>query len=510
MTMLSNGMGPVNGMGVMPFNGTIEKSVICRTPAYRDMFNRPYHSVMSQNLGLLRESSAGMDFSAARLAPIAATMMLPVTQYESQSNINNGWGTERCLFFIKIILQTNHDSSLRYVQYLMGYTDYMGMTQSPTGEVYIDDNMPMHFNSNLMYQEHRYINGNGVQMVQITPCETTQLLTGQVGTAGGGGGTYTCRPEDIYSRLHAQELLRSVNRYDEINHIPSAQQSLYDGRVGFQPGQPYKKSTKENLIPSQYLSRILGSASNPLNAVEFMGAQPHEIAQTLSGRVTEGYVGNDTSLKYISENTGLAENKSVTWGEMKRLFPDLDYRTVRSGMRGVGTGMVDGAMGGAQSEYFHGASYGLIIAQTIANVGSAIMNELQLTAISGAGDNLCGHDPVRGYVAGQFNINIINGDSFVDGRPVEQYCEMFKHRLVSEYLCGFTGHNHINLAFQFSLSVYGESVVHLSYNNEPTIIYVLPMFCDSLFSPLVTNNLSTLTALANETRAITHNLLGVM
>lgn len=496
--------------GVSGFNGTIEKSVICRAPAYQDMFNRPYHSVLSQNLGVVREASGGMDFSAARLAPLTATMMLPVTQPESQAMISNGWNIERCLFSIKIVLSTNHDSSVRYVQYLMGYTDHMGLHPSLNGGVAIDDNMMLYFNSNLMYQEHRFTNGNGMPVVQITPCETTQLLTGLVGSAGGGNGTYTCRPEDVYSRINAQELLRANNRYDELNGIASQQQVMYDGRVGFQPGQPYKKSTKENLIPSQYLSRILSSASNPLNAQEFPGKQPHEMAASLSGRVTEGYMSNDTSLRYIQENTSMADNRAVTWGELRRIFPDLDARTVRSGMQGYGTGRVEGAVGGAGSEFFGGGSYGLLIAQTIANVGSAVMNELQMTSIKGAANNMCGHDHVRGLTAGQFVVDIFGADSFVDGRPIEQFCEMFKHRLISEYLCGFTGHNHVNIGFSFELSIYGESVVIMSYNNEPPVRFVLPMFCDSLFSPLITNNLSTLTSLATETRSITHNLLGVL
>lgn len=502
--------GVFGQQGAAGFNGTVEKSVVCRAPAYRDMFNRPYHSVLSQNLNVVRESMAGMDFSAARLAPLTATMMLPVTQPESQASISNGWGIERCLFSIKIILSTNHDSSLRYVQYLMGYTDHMGMQPAMNGQVLIDDNMMLYFNSNLMYQEHRFTNGHGVQQVQITPCENTQLLTGFVGNAGGGNGTYTCRPEDIYSRINAQELLRGANRYDELNGIPSQQQVMYDGRIGFQPGQPYKKSTKENLIPSQYLSRILSSAANPLNSVDFPGKQPHEIAQTLSGRVTEGYVSNDTSLRYIQENTSMSDNRAVTWGELRRIFPDLDAKTVRSGMAGLGSGQVTGAVGGAGSEFFGGGSYSLLIAQTVANVGSAIMNEMQLTSIKGASNNMCGHDPVRGLTAGQFVVDIYGADSFVDGRPIEQYCEMFKHRLVSEYLCGFTGHNHVNIGFSFQLSTYGESVVTMSYNNEPPINYVIPMFCDSLFSPLITNNISTLTSLATETRSITNNLLGVL
>lgn len=484
----------------------IEKAVICRTPAYHQMWRRPWHANLNQNLNAVREVTAGTDFSASRLTPVAAVSILPSSQPECQVEIPNGWNTERCMFSLKIVHAQNHDGTIRFVQYLTGYTDYCGMQRASNGiigvgNVMIDPNMRMFFNSSLLFQETRYANGYGQMTVQIRPLEASQLLVGRPGGVY-DQMTFTCRPEDVYSAISGQELMAAARNSGS---SVASQRSLYDGRVTFQPGQPYKKSTKSNLIPSQYLSRLFTDVNSVTQqAVLEANVSNEAVASKLSSTLNEGYICNDMTLQMLMERTGLAENGTVTYAELSQLFPNLDRVMFRAGME---NGQVQGTLGAAGSEYFHGGGYEVIIADMLNNICGALLMDSRLQSIQIVGSNTT---VTPGIPNGAFDVNVTFATSFIDGMSVQQGCELFKSRLVNEFLNGYTGHNYVPIAFSVRMSLLGESVINVSYDNGMTIQFVYPVFADSLYSPLLTNNQATLQSLANETRAITSNLLGIM
>jgi len=490
--------------------GYVEKGVMCRTAQYHTQYKRPLNANFGQNVGTLAEITAGMDFSKERLAPVAATSLTMATQTEGEAQIVNGWNNERCLFALKIVHGSNEAGTMRTVQYLMGYTDYMGIAHGQYGIVQggvlpIDPNMRLFFNSSVMYQESRHMNGYGVMETVITPLEVSQLLTGQQGSMY-GNSTYTMRPEDVYSMMHAQELVSSVNQYNHNNAQPGQQANIQDGRVMFQAGQPIKKSSRSNLIPSNYLSKILTNTSNIVTTYQGEYSSSQETANRISSSLSEGYLGNDLTLSLFLNQTGLTENGSVTYGELCRLFPNADSVIGRAG---VESQKVQGAQG-MNSEYMNGADWSLIVAQMLQNVVTALMMENSLNRIVIAGDNYTRTNATQGIVGGTFMLSAPWGGSFIDGKPTELACEQVKHRLISEFLSGFTGHNYVPIGFSIQVNLYGECVVDITYNHQPTTRYVTPMFGDSLFSPVLTDNRSTLANLSNETRTLTHGLFNVL
>lgn len=490
--------------------GFIEKGVMCRTAQYHTQYRRPLHANFGQNVNTLAEITAGHDFSKERLAPIAATTLTMATNVEGEASIANGWGAERCLFAFKIVHQSNEAGTMRTVQYLMGYTDHMGIASGQYGIVQggilpIDPSMRLFFNSSVVYQESRHQNGHGMIETTITPLEISQLLTGQPGSMY-GLSTYTMRPEDVYSMMHANELVSSVNRYNESNAQSAQQANIQDGRTMFQTGQPIKKSSRSNLIPSNYLSKVLSSASNIVQTYQGEFATNQDTANRISSSLHEGYLGNDLTLAMFMDRTGLAENRSITYGELCSLFPNADRTIARAGVEAQ---KVQGSQG-MNSEYMNGGDWALIIAQMLQNVTTALMMETSLYRIMIAGDNYSRTDSTMGIVGGLFQLSSPWGSSFIDGKPTEQACEQVKYRLLSEFLTGFSGHNYIPIAFSIQVNLYGECVVDISYNGQPTVRYVTPMFGDALFSPVLTDNRATLANLSQETRAMTHGLFNVL
>ena len=488
--------------------GFIEMGLMCRTTRYHSQYRRPMHANFGQNINALAEIAAGNDFSKERLAPIAATSLTMSPQYEAEAGIIGGWGEERCLFALKIVHQSNHANTMRLVQYLQGYTDHMGMHMGnggiiggPAAKISINPQMRLFFNSSLLFQENTTVNGYGQQQTTVTPVEASQLLMGA--TASLQQGTYTLRPEDVYSLMHTQEVVQSVSRYQEHNG-QGAQVNMQDGRVMFQNGQPLKKSARTNLIPSNYMSKLLSTPSNIVMA--YQGEQNVDVANKAATSLSSGYVASDMTLGMMLERTGLSENGSITYGELCQLFQNADGTIVRLGMESA---QVQGAHG-QNSEYMNGANWETIISQMMQNVVAALMVETSMRKIMLAGDNFSASDMTQGTIGGQFKINALNGQSFIQGRPWEFSCEQVKMRLIQEFLVGFTGHNYVPIGFSLYIDLYGECVIDVTYNGGPVTRYATPMFGDSLYSPMLTDNRSTLAHLSAETRQVTHNLLNVL
>lgn len=486
--------------------GYLENGLMLRTTTYQQMYRRPYQANFGQNVGMMREITAGMDFSEERLAPVAASSLLPVSEPECPIVIPGGFGNERCMFALKIVHQSNESGMMKLVQHLQGYTDYMGISSVPGigGRLTIDPNMRLYFNSSLLLQELTTVNPYGIPTTTSTPVEASQLLLGNPASLH-GQSSYTMRPQDLYSVMNSQEMMNAVNRYNVNNGAavaPSAQ--VQDGRVMFQNGQPLKKSDRANLIPSNYLSKLLTNTQNV--AMVHNDLTHQDLANKISGSLGEQYISSDHTLGEVLKRTGLSENGSITYGELCQFFQNADQMIYRAGMEQQ---KVRGAYG-ADSEYFHGTSWELLIAQMLQNVVSSLLVSNSLRAIALRGDNFTGTNMTTGVSAGQFIVNALDARSFVVGRPTEQACEVIKHRLNTEFLAGYTGHNYIPLAFNINIDLYGECVIHISYNHQPMTRFVTPMFGDSLLSPVLTNERSYLANLTQETRAMTHNLLNVL
>lgn len=489
--------------------GYIEKGLMCRTTNYHSQFNRPMHANFGQNISQLAEITAGMDFSKERLAPIAATSLMMSPQAEGEARIINGWNTERCLFAYKIVHQSNHNGTIRLVQYLQGYTDYMGIHHGNNGiigsgsQMPIDPRMRLFFNSSLMFQEQIFVDGHGHKQVTITPVEACQLLTGTPSSIH-GNSTYTLRPEDVYSMMHTQEMTSSMNRYQMSADQTTSPVNIQDGRTMFQNGQPLKKSARTNLIPSNYLSKLFTAPQSALMA--YANETNQDMANKISSSLSEGYLTNDATLAMLLDRTGLAENRSITYGELCGIFNNTDMTTARLGMESK---TVQGAFG-TDSEYMNGAGWELITAQMLQNVTSALLMETSMRKIVIAGDNYGIADIAAGTLGGQFRLTAPYGASFIDGRQTEYTCEQVKNRLIQEFLVGFTGHNYVPIGFSMSLDLYGECVITITYNNNPAVRFVTPMFGDSLYSPMLSDNRSSLAGLSAETRLVTQNLLNVL
>lgn len=493
-----------------PFSGFVEKAVICRTPAYQDMQRRPYGMNINMSTSkVIGEMSHGVDYSKERLAPIASSIILPSTAAEGTAMIPNAWGQERCMFILKIVHSQSNNG--RIVQYLSGYSDRMGMHPA-INDILIDDDMQLYFNMSMIYNETTVVNGYGIPQVQIVPMQASQLVMGQSGGVYGANDR-TMRPEDIYASINSNLLLTQASQYDQTG--ASGQQRMYDGRVQFQPGQPYKVSSMANLIPSNYLSRVLESASTEAmmyNGQNMGRPNPADTSNNIATSLSDGYLTNDLTLEMMLERTGLKENRWVSWRDLKNLMPNIMQHGIlhKAGMEGYQTGHVEGAVGGAGSEHMHGGNYETVIANMLNNVFNALMMDMLMGEIKLTANNMTTTNHAMGIVGGQFDQKVLWTTSFVDGRDTQVMGETFKMRLLREFLTGFIGHNHVPLAFNVSASLMGENVIDVSYANGPLTRFVFPCFASSAYTPILTSNSNQLTEIARHTQQLVGQLTNII
>lgn len=493
-----------------PFAGIVEKAVICRTPGYQTMQRRPYTMNIGQNTALtIGNMSGGIDYSKERLAPIASSIIMPQTNAEAAAMIPSAWGNERCMFILKIVHQT--DTTGKTVQYLSGYTDRMGMHPA-INDIHLDDDMQLYFNMSMVYKETTTLNGYGIPQTTIVPMMASQLVMGQQNGVYGQNDR-TMRPEDVYSSINSGLLTHQNNQWNTGNGQATQQQRLYDGRVQFQPGQPYKVSAMQNLIPSNYLSRVLEGAATEAMVYQDAGGRPNptDTSNNIATSLNDGYLNNDLTLEMIMNRTGLKENCWISWRQLRELMPSIMAPGIlhKAGMEGIQTGRVEGAIGGAGSEHMAGGNYQTVIANMLNNVCNALMMDMLMGEVMISGNNMTATNHTMGMVSGNFDLSILNASSFVDGRDVRMMGESFKLRLVREFLSGFTGHNHVPIAFSIKASLMGENVINISYNNEANVCFVFPCFAASAFTPILTGNQNQLSEIAVHTRALVGQLTSI-
>jgi len=501
----------------------LESAVFCRTPAYNAMYRRPYNlnvsgpvvQEMYQNSGI-QNGVQYSKFTPNALCSSAAQLLVPQTQYESEAKIVNGWGAERCMFMLRIVHGSSQNGTLKYVQYLTGFTDYMPYHQghngiAGVGGITIDPSVRLFFNSSIVLTEYVTTDPYGREHVQVQQMQASQLLMGSVGDSAYGMGDYTLRPEDIYAKLSFSTAVKMANDYNTDRGIASdpTQSGMvadFDSRTTFMPGQPYKVSKYANLVPSRYMSGLIESNRDVL--VQFGGVAPlTDTASEAQRSLIEGYVGNTLTLDNMLQRTGLKENQSITFHELAAFFPNvLSVIQLLGGM----SGRVEGAygMGGGlgEVEYQNGAGFDVVIANMVANVSKALMIGAHLNVINFTATNAAPTDYAAGVVGGTFDVKVLWATSFIRGYDNPMMYEQFKQQLLLEFLNGYTGHNYVPLSINAKIAFQGESVVEVSYNNGPMTRYVFPVFNDAAYANVLTAQPNVLASMAQGLNTLNQTL----
>lgn len=453
----------------------ITRLYFVETGTYNDMALRPYQTnVDTSGIAQLQEATNfGANLKSAAVAGVAGSILRPSAEAKGIVSIVNSWDTPRLRFVMEVVNQAFAGGES--VQYLTGYTDYVGVSASD----HLDPRMRLYINNSILTRRVVTSTPRGMESVQ-TVSDASHILAGsyQPSYNNINNTPHTMRPEDVFANIGSSAVMGDV----------------VDLRTTFaQHG--LKKSRRSNGAASSYLSRVLSAHSQTL-----AGSDNDEDIQGLmaasQASVREALITQDPTIGWLQRSgTSLVEGTSISYGELCGLCPGLDDRVVVAMARGIAKTQNHSR---GQSEIWSGTTNETVFSTILSHSVPGIMMDLMMQKMTFSASNQT--------LDGQFFVQFAEVKSFAQGIDLAPYVQHFEHRLRTEILSDLTRNNAIDIQLTGSFDVLGDTTIDISISGGPMIRYVTPSFCDALLAPVLANDSLTLRKLAHDMDALVDNL----
>jgi hypothetical protein len=244
----------------------------------------------------------------------------PSTEAQGFIGVQNGWDNTRVIFMMEI-----EEINLGQSCVIMGYADKLDLSHGglldPELKLFINSTITLQrvqatTPNGIVYRKHIADNSHllGVNNVQALNVYSQPSPYGMPNNTGGVEKIYLQRPMDITTNLSTTFM--------------SSSQLLSDGRTMLFPGRQANSKRMNNSAPS-YLSEVINGIREGFadDAVMNRSSESMEIYNTVTDSIEESNPTGNHIMRYITHNSNLAVQGFVTWGQMCRMFPDLDPKT---------------------------------------------------------------------------------------------------------------------------------------------------------------------------------------
>lgn len=496
--------------GMSPFNNgmtiRVTRLLFKDEGGYGDMYRRPYQAVMDHDATeTLSEIIARSGRPTAPLyAPVASRIVAPSAQGEI-TNIVNGWGARRLRFTMFVEVQRMRATS-HYV--ISGMTDFNGAMPKMSngiiignGEITMDPNMTFYVN-NLYQTRMAPVGAGGYDMDGYSSpgfVEKTQVLGADHGNGQGGFGNqrqfYSMLPHQVNAVLDGEMWARDPSSGTSPDFMNDLRYN-----VTMRPALGDRALTNPTAYVSKLISSVVATSTDgTLDVGGDLYGQAFAKAQA-----TQSSLRNNPVLNAIGKLAdGNPYSGSVfTYGDLLRLDENVDEIFTM-----VDSEMVRSHDGAMRSDYYNGSNtedWGAAsriqqVAATINSSVSGIMMDFGAENFVFTADN--------SSIGGQMVVNPIRCIGLGGRIPpalVWNLCE----RLEAEVFYPVTYGNEVPFNGTFEIDLTGKTVLEFSFDNSPNTPFVAASFADSLFSPIVTTDPTTLRSMANQFESIVDDVLG--
>lgn len=456
-------------------------AIFRETSRYDQMHLRPYTTV-NYNSGvaamLSEATSGGSVFDASSLSAVASNFLGYQSQSAGVANISNGFDTKRFSFVLKFV-DTNTNTSGRTITVLTGYTDHMGATanQVDISNISLDANMRMYFNNLITLRERPMNTPHGIQM-QTNMISARQILfnSGMGQYMNGVEAQYTLRPEDVMQHMSFAN--------DEISS-----QIYADG--GFDASSmlsSVRPSSRSHSLPASYLAmtmeKYVSATQTEMGKDDFDDTAVYRSAKQ---KLREVPLMQNALLRTLIQSGNFNEMGYATMGELMRAYPHFDYvaevhyNDMRAKQMEYSPGQAAG-WGGMDNE--------TIVGNSLQQMVPAIMSDCMVSRIAFTATN--------DVIGGKFDVRIGGYASFIDNMDMTHWLITLRERIITEVLLPISHQGHIILAVTMEVQMDGDARINISYDGGPTIPYVAPMFCDSLYPPVISNSHDSVSTVASD------------
>lgn len=461
---------------------SIRRLLLQETGTYNPMFSRPYYTDMNGGVSDSITSKV-CEFGFKGIQPtvlnnVAMNFLKPSATPQGEIAIPYGWQERRIRFVLEIHVNFNTGSVMKY--FLQGYTDFPGVSQ----QGHVAPEMAFIINSIIGVSQVNMRTPYGLQAMDKIIESSQILVDNKIGTYGSNDRKLMMRPQDVFVGMHSSYLKNSYRVDDESDFL--------DGRF-IMRSEPVQ-SSRANNVPSSYIAKIIDADYMGREMVNY-GADDVDILTKSRGHAMEDQLLDNAVIRRLSEISGGMGVKNVfTFGDFERLDPNVsnvtDFITLGSMIQ---VGQPTGLHQAGQTEYWTGSDLITQQATIISHSIPALMMEMLISKIHFVSTNHtlnCAMDT-----------RILDAMSLTSADLRTQY-DLFIRRLESEILIPMCFNNQESYSLEMNVDMFGETWINLSIASMPSTQFVIPSFCDTLCSPVITQNVMNFETLVSDFESI--------
>jgi len=436
--------------------------------SYKDVYRRSYGLNVDyqaiDNLANIFDrygSESNNTISDVVFAQNAPNIMTLGAVPEGRADIVNGWNTQRLRF---IMITESELAGSTLVSYIQGYSEY----HDPSLTGLIDPDMKFFINSitNVMRTKDP-ISGR----MMVRPFNTFNVIFDNQGNASyeetiesnGVEALKLIRPNDIIDNIKNNELYgEAVPTFDYGGNL-TTNASVSD-RANNNPLKHFSK-TVNGFIQAKSLSEISHDSV--------------DVLRTAANTVSETNLLDTPLISALYNLTGISTPKDFTLNILERVDPNTVPNIPSSAVMNQNAAFDQtlGMLNSTNTEDLYKQNIETIIATTIAQSVSGMMIENLLSMVAVNGTNI-------GGIPESF---ITHASSFIDGIDTVFYSNRILARINNVLMPEVTQNGLIGVSFDLVVDLIGDASINISVNGGPSILYRLPLFADSLYSPVISN-----------------------
>lgn len=436
----------------------VENLYLVESPTYHDLPMRPYVTQIEGSLidRIEERYSKARRFTAPMLADIASQFLVPDNRTRGVIEIPNGWGSRRGRFVLTLDIQIGTGDRLK--QMVVGYTNSVGFTTRN-----VDPDMEFYVNNTFMLSQRRVRTDHGYRMMYV-PTEINDVVSDRenAGLRRRNDEVYTMRPEDVFSTIDAGQSL------DHVEELTDLRTTLNKNAI---------KSSIGNRISSRFMSSVLSSRQKAIENTDY-GSSVLDINGSAQGYAMDAYATDDVFLRAISNIRGLTTTvDNFTYRDLLKIDPEADDRTTPNLLD-------DNSLSTSRHEQettrLDGQEEEDRVAAIIAMGVPALMIESGLMSLRFQAHNQDADE--------RYTFIPTKATSFIQDTSLEPFVDKFRERFIDEVVHPLTGGDRYDIGLDVHVRAFGDIDFTMYWDGADRGRYVLPCFCSSLASPILTSD----------------------
>jgi len=436
---------------------------------YHDMYNRsfslgfsPHETANMQNFfysqGVDKNAQISMVAAATNIGSAIKLSTIPTGKVA----IPHGWSTQRLMYLLAVEEYINDTASLTH--YIQGYSEYYD--PSHTGK--LDPNAAFFINSITTISRTKNMYTNAIDSRVLASYNVIMDPTGRVSleqVTEPSSGVDLIRPSDVMTNLYGNTLYAGT---DSIAlNIKST--SISNGA---------NVSTRSNNDPLKYFTNTVNAVVSG-KCIDTGHNTPESVLSNANGMVAEQAITSNAFIYEIARLTGNLEPGSFTLEVLSRIDPSVSSKItlVNSGSLIRDMPQTTTMLDTNNTESLLNYTEDTEVAQTFINALTANMSENLITVLSGTITNIHG-TPIT---------TISNLQSFLEGVDITPYGNRIINYVNAVIMPQLTVNNLRVVSIVFDCDLLGDTTVSVSLDHAQPVVYRLPTFADSLYSPVLTN-----------------------